>query len=91
MRFLFLIALPSNSLAHKVKAQTSISISSHNQSVSMNVLRVTNKVALPHSAVVGLQFVIVIFPDHTHLLFVRSQVMVKRGLRYNPIYWLTTH
>ena len=53
----------------------------------MNVLRVTNKVALPHSAVVGLQFVIAIFPDHTHLLFARSQVMVKRGLQYNPIYW----
>ena len=26
-------------------------------------------VALPHGAWVGLQFVIVVFPDHTHLLF----------------------
>ena len=27
-------------------------------------------VALPQCGVVGLQFVIVVFPDHTHLLFV---------------------
>ena len=25
--------------------------------------------ALPHGAVFGLQYVIVVFPDHTHLLF----------------------
>ena len=28
-------------------------------------------VGLPRDAVVGLQFVIVVFPDHTHLVFVR--------------------
>ena len=35
-------------------------------------------VALPRGATVGLQFVIVVFPDHTHLLFIVSLEDITR-------------
>ena len=33
-------------------------------------------VALPHSAWAGLRYVIVVFPDHTHLLLFTDKVMM---------------
>ena len=51
-------------------------------------------VALPHGAVTGLQSVIVVFPDHTHLLFDDySASWVHRGNDHNVahrIYHLQT-
>ena len=37
--------------------------------------------ALPHDATVCLQFVIVVFPDHTHLLFLALSKQVLFVLR----------
>ena len=43
-------------------------------------------VALHHSVVVGLQYVIVVFPDHTQLLFVL--IYLKKYVTHNISYFM---
>ena len=41
--------------------------------------------ALPHGAWVGLQYVIGVFPDHTHLLFAKADDIERAHLQFGKI------
>ena len=49
--------------------------------------------ALPHNAVVGLWFVILVFPDHTHLPFLKSTIALLYDndvMYFMPFYTIET-